>query len=260
MFTRRFPRFRAAHTAVLIVLFVSFVAPCVADYISINSVELVVVQSSGNQYLLIRGDFLKDTGVTTASLAGTDLLAISQTRNMAKFYCPGSRAPRICPPGDRTLTIRTYTDDLVPVAVDTYEWPLTIGAVGPKGDTGDSGPIGAPGLPGATGQAGATGPQGPQGPSGPQGQPGPTGNTGPAGPQGPAGPPGPSMHSVATCIVSVPDNSSRTAPSLRCASVCPQGVIVESFSRYACSTFADVGSCVAQSGKDWRLCCTCAAN
>jgi len=145
---------------------------------------------NGYQYLAIVGSGLKETGNTTVTLSKTKLLIGSQSPTLISAYCPLVGATRTCPTGDWKLQIKTFTNDSVPVAVNSLVWNLTSGAVGQQGSKGDTGSTGAIGSQGAKGDTGATGATGPQGEIGPQGTKGDIGLTGPQGPQGEAGPQG----------------------------------------------------------------------
>src|SRR5690606_7390722 len=140
---------------------------------------------------VVLGEDLQFSGARTRITLG-DVGEISR-------YCMRSRRPDsltmltctlpggLPPAGDYMLTIEHFSS----AGVQSLDYGLTIGAVGPAG------PAGAQGAQGPQGPAGATGPAGPQGEAGPQGDVGPTGpqgergEAGPAGPQGDVGPMGP---------------------------------------------------------------------
>src|SRR5690606_38220710 len=140
---------------------------------------------------VVLGEDLQFSGARTRITLG-DVGEISR-------YCMRSRGPDsltmltctlpggLPPAGDYMLTIEHFSS----AGVQSLDYGLTIGAVGPAR------PVGAQGAPGRQAPAGATGPAGRRGEAGPQGEAGPTGpqgergEAGPAGPQGEAGPQGP---------------------------------------------------------------------
>lgn len=90
--------------------------------------------------------------------------------------------------GDYLLNISTGPND-----GQSFDYDLTIGAVGPQGEEGAQGEIGLTGPAGTDGVDGATGPQGAQGLTGDvgaDGLPGANGADGATGPVGPQGDPG----------------------------------------------------------------------
>lgn len=124
-------------------------------------------------------------------LRGTPLASVA--------YTPGPPQTLTCPLPAGTAA-GSYKVTAISRDGHTYDFDVTLGAVGPTGPTGPigpqgiQGPVGPTGPTGATGAAGPIGPTGatgPIGPTGPVGATGATGATGAAGPIGPTGPTGP---------------------------------------------------------------------
>ncbi|MDU9047836.1 MAG: hypothetical protein Q3M30_03230 [Candidatus Electrothrix sp. Rat3] len=161
----------------LCLLAVSLCFPVTAALSAPIDIDTVTVdQTSGELYItgtnLIQPDF-----TPSVTLGGQSLFVCSSCYSDTLIT---ASLPPALQDGDYVLRVFTAKNN-------SYEYDLTVGAVGPQGEKGEKGDTGDTGPQGPAGPQGTQGPVGSQGPQGPAGPPGADGSVGPAGPQGPQG-------------------------------------------------------------------------